>query len=206
MGGSSTARSVSSRTSPVIASFSFATAPMSPSPNASACVVILALHAASSWPKRSFACVRVLTSVESAVIVPLRTRKTLMRPGERVGDRLEDERGRVRAVERRRGAPFFAGRRHALDEQVEERRRAEVLRRDRGGDREDLAARDGVLERVRRPPRRRAPGRRGSAPSGPRRSRRRRRGASRGTRPTWSAISAGISVRRALALRPRGSM
>ena len=68
--------------------------------------------------------------------------------GERVGDRLEDEGGRVGAVDvvdrarlRRRG--------HALDDQVEEGVRAEVLRRDTAGDREDLAAGDRVLERVR---------------------------------------------------------
>ena len=69
-------------------------------------------------------------------------------PGERVGDRLEHEGGRVGAVDV--GDRARLGRRgHALDDQVEQRVRAEVLRRDPARDREDLAARDRVLERVR---------------------------------------------------------
>ena len=65
-----------------------------------------------------------------------------------VGDRLEHEGGRVgafdvgdRACLRRRG--------HALDDQVEQRMRAQVLRRDPARDREHLTAGDRVLERVR---------------------------------------------------------
>ena len=120
---------------------------MSPSPNASAPTCSLPCIDISD-PMRSFACLRVSVSVVSVVIVPLITRKTLIRPGERVGDRLEDERGRVRALELDLAA-LLRRARHALDEQVEERGRAEVLGRDRGRDREDLAARDGVLERLR---------------------------------------------------------
>ena len=67
---------------------------------------------------------------------------------ERIGDRLEDERRRAGALYLHRGAALRR-RRHALDEQVEERLRAEVLRRDAGRDREDLTARDSVLQRVR---------------------------------------------------------
>ena len=67
---------------------------------------------------------------------------------ERIGDRLEDEGGRVGALDVRDRARLRR-RGHALDDQVEQRVRAEVLRRDAAGDREDLAARDGVLERVR---------------------------------------------------------
>ena len=47
------------------------------------------------------------------------------------------------------GEPRLAGRGHALDEQVEQRNGAEVLRRDTAEDREDLAARHRILERVR---------------------------------------------------------
>ena len=75
--------------------------------------------------------------------------------GERVGDRLEDEHGLLRVAELDR-RPLLRRRRHALDEQVEERRRAEVLRRDAARDRIELVARHGVLERVRRRPRRRS--------------------------------------------------
>ena len=68
--------------------------------------------------------------------------------GERVGERLEDERGRLGVAELDRDR-LLRRRRDALDEQVEQRGRAEVLRRDAAGDRVDLVARDGVLERVR---------------------------------------------------------
>ena len=67
-------------------------------------------------------------------------------PGERVGDRLEDERGRPAAVDVH-GERLLGRRRNALDKQVEEPRGAEVLRRDAARDREDLARDDGVLER-----------------------------------------------------------
>ena len=66
---------------------------------------------------------------------------------ERVGDGLEDERGDVRVGVDRRA--LLGRARHALDDQVEQRVRAEILRRDAAGDRVDLVARDGVLERVR---------------------------------------------------------
>ena len=67
--------------------------------------------------------------------------------GEGVGDGLEDECGGAAAdVDRR----LLLGRRgDALDQQVEECGRAEVLGGDPAGDREELAARDRVLERVR---------------------------------------------------------
>src|SRR5205807_4206982 len=67
---------------------------------------------------------------------------------ERVGDGLEHERGGARAVDRQL-ALLLRRRRYALDEQVEKGRRAEVLRRDAAGDREELTARDRVLEGVR---------------------------------------------------------
>src|SRR2546430_2392126 len=68
-------------------------------------------------------------------------------PRERVGDRLEHERGGACAVDVDRGA-LLRRRRDALHEQVEQRARPEVLSRDRAGDREDLAPRDRVLERM----------------------------------------------------------
>jgi hypothetical protein len=66
---------------------------------------------------------------------------------ERVGDRLEDEDGLLRVAELDRGA-LLRRRRDALHEQVEERGRAEVLRRDAAGDRVELVARHRRLERV----------------------------------------------------------
>jgi len=80
--------------------------------------------------------------------VPARTRKTLIRPANGSGQRLEDERGvgRVAGVDLR---PLLLRRRHALHEQIEQRRRAEALRRDPACDRVQLVARDRVLERVR---------------------------------------------------------
>ena len=69
-------------------------------------------------------------------------------PGERIGDRLEHEGGRLRPVDLDRRA-LLRGRGDALDEQVEQRRRPEVLRRDAARHREQLAARERVLERVR---------------------------------------------------------
>ena len=66
---------------------------------------------------------------------------------ERVGDRLEDEDGLLRVAELDR-RPLLRRRRDALDEQVEERGRAEVLRRDAARHRIELVARHGVLERV----------------------------------------------------------
>ena len=65
--------------------------------------------------------------------------------GERVGDGLEDERGDRRVGVDRRA--LLRGARDALDDQVEQRVRAEVLRRDAAGDRIDLVARDRVLQR-----------------------------------------------------------
>ena len=65
---------------------------------------------------------------------------------ERVGDRLEDEGGRAGAVDVDRRA-LLRGGRDAFDEKVEERVRAEVLRRDAACDGEDVAARDRRLER-----------------------------------------------------------
>ncbi len=67
--------------------------------------------------------------------------------GERIGDRLEDERRDLRVGLDRRALLRRA--RDALDDQVEQRVRAEVLRRDAARDRIDLVARDGVLQRGR---------------------------------------------------------
>ena len=77
--GISTSRSASSSRSPVVVSFSLATAPMSPAPKASSCVCSLPCSA-SSWPTRSFECERWFASVESDLISPAMTRRTLIRP------------------------------------------------------------------------------------------------------------------------------
>ena len=66
--------------------------------------------------------------------------------GERVGQRLEDERGRLGALDLDRRA-LLRRRRNALDDEVEQRVRAEVLRRDAARDGEHLAPRDRELER-----------------------------------------------------------
>src|SRR5204863_8854316 len=68
--------------------------------------------------------------------------------GERIGDRLEDEDRLLRVAELDRRA-LLRRRRDALDEQVEERGGAEILRRDAARDRIELVARDRVLQRVR---------------------------------------------------------
>ncbi len=68
--------------------------------------------------------------------------------GERVGHGLEDEGRGAGAVDVDRGRALRR-RRNAFDHQVEEGGRAEVLRRHAARDREQLAAGDRVLERVR---------------------------------------------------------
>ncbi len=78
--------------------------------------------------------------------LPLQHAEEVDPPGERVGDRLERERGGRRALDLE-GCATLRGRGHALDEQVEQRVRPEVLGRDRARDGEDLAARDAELER-----------------------------------------------------------
>ena len=111
---------------------------------------------------------------------PFSTRKRLIRPANGSATVLKTK-AAVAAPSTSTGDPFFAGDGHALDDQVEQRVRAEVLRRHAARDRKDVAARDRGLQRGRDLARRRAPARRGNAPSVPRRSPRPRRGASRGT-------------------------
>ena len=79
MCGGSTGTSWSTSTSPVTTSFSFATAPRSPTPSASDGSFSLPCSS-RIWPSRSFACVRGSTSVVSPVTGPARTRKQLIRP------------------------------------------------------------------------------------------------------------------------------
>ena len=69
-----------------------------------------------------------------------------MRP-ERIGDGLEDERRGAARPPRSASRAWPGG--HALDEEVEQGHRAEVLRGHSARHRKDLAARDGVLQRVR---------------------------------------------------------
>ena len=88
----STSTSLSSSRSPVCASFSFATAPMSPGPKSLPAVCSLPCSS-SSVPMRSLPFVRLLTSVESPVMVPVEHAEEVDAPSERIGDRLEDERG-----------------------------------------------------------------------------------------------------------------
>ena len=101
----------------------------------------------STWPSRSFACVRGSTSVVSPVTGPERTRKQLMRPvnGSAIVLKMNTA---CFASPNSIVVPFFAGDGHALDEQVEERGRAEILRRDAARDRIELVARHRLLERV----------------------------------------------------------
>ena len=78
--------------------------------------------------------------------MPESTRKTLMRPANGSATVLKmNAAGPPPSTPASSG--FFAGRRDALDEQVEEAGRAEVLRGDAAGDREELAGDDRVLER-----------------------------------------------------------
>ena len=95
---------------------------------------------------RSFEWLRCSTSVVSLVTSPFSTRKRLIFPANGSATVLNTNAAVRRPVDVERGAAL-GRRRHALDEQVEQRVRAEVLRRDRAPDREDLAARDAELER-----------------------------------------------------------
>ena len=88
----------------------------------------------------------MFASVVSVEIVPLRTRKTLIRPANGSAIVLKTKAAVSRALDLDRRA-LLGGAGDALDEQVEERGRAEILGRHRGGDGEHLAARDCVLER-----------------------------------------------------------
>ena len=146
MCGGSTGTSWSTSTSPVTTSFSFATAPRSPTPSASTGTFSL------PWSRRI--CPMPLLRVRARV-----DERRVARDGagedaeaadaarERVGDRLEDEHRLLRVAELDR-RPLARRRRDALDEQVEERGRAEVLRRDAAADGIELVARDRALERV----------------------------------------------------------
>ena len=67
---------------------------------------------------------------------------------ERVGDRLEDERGGAAPVDAD-GRTLLRGRRNTLDEQIEHSGRAEVLRGHAARDREDVPACDRLLQRLR---------------------------------------------------------
>ena len=71
--------STSERTSPVPVSLSLATAPMAPAGSESVGVCSLPCST-SSWPMRSLAWVWLLTSVESDVSVPAKTRSRLILP------------------------------------------------------------------------------------------------------------------------------
>ena len=68
-------------------------------------------------------------------------------PRERVGDRLEHEHRLLRVAELDRRA-LLRRRRHALDEQVEQRRRAEILRGDTARHGIELVTRHGILQRL----------------------------------------------------------
>ena len=97
---------------------------------------------------RSFDFDRRLTRVVSARDRPGEHSKEVDAAGERVGDGLEDEDRSRGAVDVDRRA-LLRRRRNALDEEVEERMRPEVLRRDAARDREHLAVRNRGLERGR---------------------------------------------------------
>ena len=101
----------------------------------------------STWPSRSFAWVRGSTSVVSPETGPARTRKQLMRPvnGSAIVLKMKTA---CFASPNSIVVPFLRRRRDALDEEVEQRRRAEVLRRDAARDRIELVARHCRLERV----------------------------------------------------------
>jgi hypothetical protein len=105
--GASIWRSASRSTSPVCVSLSFATAPMSPSPRSATCACSFPCTC-SSWPKRSFEWTRAFTIVESPFIVPLSTRKTLMRPAKGSAMVLKTN-AAVPPPSTLIGAPFFAG-------------------------------------------------------------------------------------------------
>ncbi len=162
MCGGSTGTSWSTSTSPVTTSLSFATAPRSPIAERVDRLGVLPLqqeHLAEPL-------LRVRARVDERRVArdgPGEDAEEADAAGERVGDRLEDEDALLRVAELDRRA-LARRRRDALDEQVEERGRAEILRGDAAA-RRDRARRASRRPSARaRPPRRRAPRPRGSAP------------------------------------------
>ena len=95
---------------------------------------------------------------------PLQDAEDVDAPGERVGHGLEHEHRRPGTTHVDGTTSFFAGEGDALDDEVEHGVGAEVLRGDPACDGEDLAVRDGRLERGRDLLRPRAPRPRGTAP------------------------------------------
>src|SRR5262249_20133537 len=95
------------------------------------------------------ALLRVLARADERAVVadrPLDDAEEIDAAGEGVGDGLEDVRGGRRAVDVHQRA-LLGRRRESLDDQVEDRVRAKVLRRHATRNREYLAARDRQLER-----------------------------------------------------------
>ena len=105
--GTSIATSLSASRSPVCASLSLATEPRSPSPKSSAAWCSLPCTS-RSVPMRSLPFERRLTSVVSAVTVPLSTRKRLMRPANGSATVLKTN-AAIAAPSTSIGEPFFAG-------------------------------------------------------------------------------------------------
>ena len=120
---------------------------MSPGPNSCAGMCSLPCWK-SSEPMRSFACVRASTSVWSGLTEPCSTRKRLIRPANGSAIVLKTN-AAVSAPSMWVIEPAFAGDGTPSTIRSSSACAAEVLRRDAAGDREDLAARDRVLERVR---------------------------------------------------------
>ena len=149
--------------SAVVVSLSFATAPMSPAAKPSTDVVVLALE--EQQLAEALLAVRAPVHEHRVALRsrPMSTRKIVMRPGERVGERLEHERrgADVGRLDRER---LLRRGRDALDDQVEHARSSR-------GSSSPSRRRPGRSRRARprssgrRPaPRRRSPRPRGSAP------------------------------------------
>ncbi len=147
---------MSASTSPVSTSFSFGTAPMSPGPEIGHLLVVASLER-EDLPD---ALLVVRPLVDERRVRPDPPREDAQQAelaDVRVGDRLEAVRGDARALElehhvvaravvrvdalgaRRRGQP--------VDDQIEQRARADVPRGGAARDREELAPHDEVLER-----------------------------------------------------------
>ena len=131
--GSSTSSSWSASRSPVCTSFSFATAPMSPAPNASARSWSLPCSS-SSAPMRSFALSRAFDERRVGRDRARETRKSVIRPANGSATVLKTNAASCPSTSI--GDGLLRRRRHALDDQVEQRVRAEVLRRDAARDRD----------------------------------------------------------------------
>ena len=148
IGATRTAVFLSARTSLVCVSFSLATAPRSPALSSGTCVCVLP-WSASRWPRRSGASRVALLTVVSDFTRARDDAQHRDATGERIGDRLPDERRvrrRVGRLRRRLGAVLadraelaLGGRRRVAHDRIEQRLHAGGMERRGAQQRVELA-------------------------------------------------------------------